>query len=193
MAGPAGDGDASTTAGDRLERLYEAHYWPMVRLAGLLLDADEAEDVVQDVFVSVHRRGGDVLRDPAAAQAYLRRAVVNVCRSAIRRRMAVRRRQRALEASAWVGRVDQPSSEAIVVVSAEQRELLALVAALPRRQRECLVLRYWADLTDREVAEALGVSVGSVKQHLSRATATLRAGRDRAALGPRATVEEVER
>lgn len=193
MAGSAGDGDASTAALDQLERLYQAHYWPMVRLARLLLDGDEAEDVVQDVFVSWHRRGGATLRDPLAVEGYLRRAVVNVCRSSIRRRMAVRRRQVALEAVAWLERRDVPSTEEQAQETARQRELLARVAALPRRQRECLVLRYWSGLSDREVAEALGVSVGSVKQHLSRATVALRTGRGRTALDPRATVEEVDR
>ncbi|MFC5379477.1 RNA polymerase sigma factor [Aquipuribacter nitratireducens] len=178
--GSGGEAGAGTSALEDLERLYEVHYWPMVRLARLLLDHDEAEDVVQDVFLSVHRRGGMALRDPDAAEGYLRRAVVNVCRSSMRRRVAVRRRQRALEAEAWLARADAPSGESQVVGRGERDELLGLVAALPRRQRECVVLRYWAGLGDRGIAETLRISPGSVKQHLSRATATLRVRREHA-------------
>ncbi len=66
-----------------------------------------------------------------------------------------------------------PSSEHIAIVSEEHRELLAALDGLPRRQREVLVLRYWLDLSEREIAEAIGVSPGSVKTHASRGIAAL--------------------
>jgi RNA polymerase sigma-70 factor (sigma-E family) len=142
--------------------LFAAHYHALVRLAGLL-GADDPEDIAQEAFARLHDRR---LRDDGAALAYLRATVCNLTRNRLRHLRLIRLR-----------RPDPPeparSSEHAVLVAEEHRELLAAVARLPRRQREALVLRYWLDLSEREIAEAMGVSPGSVKTHASRALAAL--------------------
>ncbi len=157
--------------------LYADHARGLVRLAWLLLhDEQDAEEVVQDAFIAVHRRWGG-LRDEAAATAYLRRAVVNGARSALRRR-GVRERYAASLArgrDTWSGRgPDQ------VVVDAETGEhVAAALSALPQRQREVLVMRYYLDLDLAQTAAALGITVGSVKTHAHRGLTALRAGWER--------------
>ncbi|WP_245862530.1 RNA polymerase sigma factor [Phycicoccus duodecadis] len=156
--------------------LYAAHARGLVRLAWLLLhDEQDAEEVVQDAYVSLHRRWGR-LDDPAAAAAYLRRSVVNGARSALRRR-GVRQRYAAALAAERVVLALSPSD---TVVAAEQRdELVGALTRLPQRQREVLVLRYYLDLSEAEIADALGISPGSVKTHAHRGLAALRAGQER--------------
>jgi len=145
-----------------LEALYRAHYAPLVRLAGLLVgDFSVGEDVAQDAFARlVDARG---VRDP---HAYLRATVVNLSRSRIRRAVLARR-HRAAHAGAAVDPAAGPEMVATQVTVREE------VARLPRRQREAVVLRYYAGMTDEEIANALGVSPGSVKTHLHRAMTTL--------------------
>ncbi|GAA3658582.1 SigE family RNA polymerase sigma factor [Nonomuraea antimicrobica] len=142
--------------------LFAAHYHSLVRLAGLL-GADDPEDIAQEAFSRLHTRR---LRDDGAALSYLRATVCNLTRNRLRHLRLVRLR-----------RPDPPdpahSSEHIVLVSEKHRELLSAVDRLPRRQREALVLRYWLDLSEREIADAMGVTPGSVKTHTSRALATL--------------------
>ncbi|WP_186525977.1 SigE family RNA polymerase sigma factor [Leekyejoonella antrihumi] len=150
-----------------LAALYETHHLSMVRLARLLVDdLATAEDVVQDAFLGMHRRR-DGLRDPGAAVGYLRRAVVNQARSTLRRRRTVRAHLRVAEPD--VG----PPADAEVLLGEEHREVLAAVDELPTRQREVLVLRYWSELSEAEIADALGISRGTVKSQASRAMATL--------------------
>lgn len=150
-----------------LPALYERHWRGMVRLAVLLVDdVASAEDVVQDAFVALHRRG-DSLRDPNAALGYLRTSVVNLCRSVIRRRQTVRKHLRVAEPEAT------PAADHDVLLRDEHRAALAAVRRLPRRQQEVLVLRYWTELSEREIAAALGISTGSVKSAASRGMAAL--------------------
>ncbi|MBE1558491.1 RNA polymerase sigma factor [Nonomuraea africana] len=143
--------------------LFAAHYQSLVRLAGLL-GADDPEDIAQEAFARLHTRR---LRDEGAALGYLRSTVCNLTRNRLRHLRIVRLR-----------RPDPPeharSSEHAVLVAEEHRELLAALDALPRRQREALILRYWLDLSEREIAEAMGVTPGSVKTHASRGLAALR-------------------
>jgi RNA polymerase sigma-70 factor (sigma-E family) len=151
-----------------LAALFHEHYAALVRLAALLVDdPGAAEEVVQEAFVGLFRRW-DRLHDPAAAPGYLRATVVNRSRSRLRHR-AVRRRHRA-EALP-----DAPSAEAGALARDEEHAVLVAVARLPRRQRECLVLRYYLDLGQSETAAALGISEGSVKSHTHRALAALAA------------------
>lgn len=155
------------TPDEALDSLYRAHYTGLVRLAFLLADDNpSAEDLVQDAFVQLHRRW-DRLRDPDAALGYLRASVVNGGRSRLRRL----RTSRAF-AKHEVER-HAPSAEHHALISESNRELLAAVRTLPHRQRQVLVLRYYADCTELETAAALGIAVGTVKAHAHRAIAAL--------------------
>lgn len=148
-----------------LDRLYRLHATPLLRLA-LVLTGDRplAEDLVQEAFVRFHRSGAA----PAdgAELAYLRRTVVNLSHGHHRHEQVVRRRS-----------VDPAPDAAAADVEAVrrdgQRQVADAVRALPARQRDCVVLRYYAGLTDIEIAEACGISAGSVKTHLHRARAAL--------------------
>lgn len=154
--------------------LYAAHSRGLVRLAWLLLhDEQDAEEVVQDAFVAVHRHWGR-LRDEESAAAYLRRCVVNGARSALRRR-GVRERYAASLAAGRPG-VDVRSAEDAAAQAALHDDVVAALNRLPQRQREVLVLRYYLDLDLDSTAAALGVTVGSVKTHAHRGLAALRAG-----------------
>jgi RNA polymerase sigma-70 factor (sigma-E family) len=141
--------------------LYSAHRLSLVRLAVLLVDdLQSAEDVVQDAFAGFLGRRR-ALEDPDKALAYLRTSVVNNARSALRRR----RTARAYVAPHEV-EPEGPSGRAIL--AEEHREVLAALDRLPTRQREVLVLRYWSDLNEAEIADALGISRGTVKSTASR-------------------------
>ena len=149
-----------------LERLYDEHYVRLVRLAVLLLgDAGRAEEVVQDSFVAVYRRW-DSLHD-ADVPAYLRQTVVNRSRSVLRHLGVVARHQPDAQ-------VDEPGADHDVLRRSRRRAVLDAVRALPRRQREVLALRYYLDLSEREIAETLGISPGAVKSHASRGAEALR-------------------
>ncbi|WP_344280330.1 RNA polymerase sigma factor [Actinomadura napierensis] len=155
-----------TRPGDGYEELFTAHFWGLVRLA-TLLGADDAEDVVQDAFVRLHRKRR-TLRDQNAALAYLRSSVCNAARSRLRHLRMARRRHAQLAPPSEAG-----SAEHQVVHDEDVRALLAAVADLPGRQREVLVLRYWLDLSERDTAETLGIALGTVKAHTARAIAAL--------------------
>jgi RNA polymerase sigma-70 factor (sigma-E family) len=167
---PVRDVDTGLDADSALEVLYAAHWRRLVRLAVLLLrDQGAAEEVVQDAFVAVHGRWGR-LRDPDKAAAYLRQAVVNRSRSALRHRGVVERyvaREGARPALAEPA--DSPA-----LAGDRRNAVLDALRSLPRRQREVLALRYYLELSEAEIAETLGVSRGSVKAHASRGSATLR-------------------
>ena len=152
---------------DAIAELHARHYVPLVRLAIALIDQREsAEEVVQDAFLATLRRWPD-LRDPNAAQAYLRRAVVNGSRDRLRARR-VRRSATIPQA----GPIRGPEDE--VLMLEEHRALIDALRTLPRRQREILVLRYFSDLTERETADAVGISIGGVKSSAHRGMAALR-------------------
>ena len=145
-----------------LAMLFSRHYLPLVRLAACLTgEQDSAEDVVQDAFVSLQRHRA-TLRNPSAAEAYLRSAVVNGSRSQIRRLVRERGRRRPAA-------VPYASSEDRAVENDEQARVLAAVQALPTRQREVVVCRYYLELSEAETARLLDISPGSVKKHAHRA------------------------
>ena len=151
---------------DVLVSLYGAQRLSLLRLAVLLTDDRAvAEDVVQDAFVALHRRWGTV--DPAAAAGYLRTSVVNAVRSLHRRRLVARRH-------AWVGDLGEGApADLAVLLADEHREVVQALRRLPVRQREVLVLRYWSELSEAEIAETLGVARGTVKSSASRGLAAL--------------------
>ncbi|MFG3498709.1 RNA polymerase sigma factor [Streptomyces sp. NPDC047928] len=143
--------------------LYHAHRLSMVRLAILLVDdRNTAEDVVQDAFVALYKRHGDRLDDVDNALGYLRTSVVNTARSVLRRRKTARAYVPPHEA-------DAPSAEDHALLGDEHRRVLAALHGLTSRQREVLVLRYWSDLSEGQIAETLGLSRGAVKSTASRA------------------------
>ncbi len=153
---------------DRLvTELYTAHYAGLVRLATLLLrNHAMAEEAVQDAFVALHRRWRR-LKDPQQAVGYLRTSVINNTRS-IQRRWTVAAKHpddRPL---------DEPSAESGAMRAAAGDAVIAALRTLPDRQREALVLRYYAGLSEAEIAAAMKVSRGAVKSHTSRGMATLR-------------------
>jgi RNA polymerase sigma-70 factor (sigma-E family) len=150
-----------------LHGLYRSHWRYLVRLAVLLVDdVASAEDVVQDAFVALHRRTG-ALRDPDAALAYLRTTVLNRSRSVLRRRQVARKHLRVAEPEA------SAPADHDVIVREEHRAALSAVRRLPRHQREVLVLRYWSGLSEREIAQTLGISTGAVKSAASRGLAAV--------------------
>ena len=170
MAGPLAEPPVDVAGLDRdraVEVLFATHHLAMTRLA-VLLGADDAEDVVAEAFYQLYRRWPR-LRSAEAAAAYLRSVVVNQTRMRIRHLQVVRR-----HAARVAGRPDHvESGEVQVVLRDDQQALVAAVRALPDRQREALVLRFWLDLREREIADAMGISTGSVKTHVSRGLAAL--------------------
>lgn len=137
--------------GGDVRELFRQHYLGLVRLAMRLVDdQDTAEDLVQEVFLALSRNPVD----PDDPYGYLRAAVLNRSRSALRRRRVAR--------AFSLGRADRD-------------RMLVAIARLPRRQREAVVLRYYEDLGVTEIAAALGISAGAVSSALNRAHATLAA------------------
>jgi RNA polymerase sigma-70 factor (sigma-E family) len=148
--------------------MYSTHYRSLVRLAALLVrDVATAEEVVQDSFIAMHgawRR----LRDNDKALSYLRQSVVNRSRSVIRHRVTV-------DKNAPKPAPDMPSAEQGALTLMERSAVVAALRSLPPRQREALVLRYYGDLSEAQIASAMGISRGAVKSHTARAIASLRA------------------
>ncbi len=148
--------------------IYGTHYRSLVRLAMLLVrDVGTAEEVVQDSFVAMHgawRR----LRDNEKALSYLRQSVVNRSRSVLRHRVVVDR-------NAPKPPPDMPSAEHGALALLERSQVIDALRGLPARQREALVLRYFLDLPEAQIASSMGISKGAVKSHTARAIASLRA------------------
>ncbi|MFJ6215384.1 SigE family RNA polymerase sigma factor [Streptomyces sp. NPDC092296] len=155
---PGGEEDRPTLAD-----LYRARRLDMVRLAVLLVDDQHAaEDIVQDAFAALHRSHGETLADLENAAAYLHTSVLNAARSVLRRRRTAR---------AYVPPHEVPGApvDERVLLADEHRRVITALGGLKRRQREVLVLRYWSELSETEIAEALGMSRGTVKSTASRA------------------------
>jgi len=144
--------------------LYERHYVRLVRLAVLLVgDVGRAEEIVQDAFVDLVARWRTI-RDPGS---YLRTCVANGARSHLRHR-AVVNRQPASQPS------EVSSAETEALVHIEHDRVLSLLSELPGRQREVLILRYYGQLSEAEIADTLGISRGAVKSHNFRGLRSLR-------------------
>lgn len=153
---------------DALVVAVAGHRSALVGLAVTLLrDGAAAQDAVQDVLAAM-LRVRPRLADEATALAYARAAVVNRCRSMLRRRTTATKYLARL-----TGVAHAPSADEAVLLADEHSHLLDLFYRLPRRQREALGLRYFAQLPDAEIAEALGVSTSTVRSNISRGLAAL--------------------
>ncbi|HEY0938448.1 MAG TPA: SigE family RNA polymerase sigma factor [Trebonia sp.] len=162
-------------ASDVVTEIYLGHYNSLVRLALLLVrDLQTAEEVVQDAFEAMHlawRR----LRDSEKALAYLRQTVVNKSRSVLRHRKVVDLHQPKAAP-------DEPSAEHAALALLDRSAVISALSRLPVRQREAIVLRYYADLSEADIAQAMGISRGAVKSHTARAMAALKSTLDQGTL-----------
>jgi RNA polymerase sigma-70 factor (sigma-E family) len=161
----AGPHDRQAEARDAVTSLYQVHAVGMIRLGVIMLgDRATAEDVVQEAFCGLFRHWYR-LQDPAKAVPYLRSSVLNGCRSAMRRRRN--------PPSAGTAEYTAESAEQLALLGEEHRQVLAALRQLPARQREALVLRFYGELGEPEIAAAMGISPGTVKSTTSRALAAL--------------------
>lgn len=163
------DGTRQSVAGSTddpwLRTLYDSQWAPLYRLAALMLGSTErADEIVQDALVAVYARRRQFA--PDIPVAYLRQSVVNGCRSAHRHRAVERRTQPALLTAS-----DTPDAADAL---ADRDSVLAALRRLPGRQQEVLVLRFYADLSEADIADALGISRGAVKSHGHRGLESLR-------------------
>ena len=143
--------DASEDASHAVAALYQVHYPALVRLAALLIpDLATAEDIVQDAFAAVHGRW-HVQPDADAALAYLRWSVVHRSRSV------------------------PPLGEPAAGTGGPGSAVMSALRALSPRQREVVVLRYFADLSEAEIAAATGMSMAAVRDHAAQAMSSLQA------------------
>lgn len=162
----AGNVTAGTMSQD-LPALYDQHYRSLVRLASFYVDdIDSAEEVVQDAFVKL--LSGRYRIEPGKEAPYLRSIVINGARSALRKRRV--RRTKKPEPPGPVAAAEEGGVEL-----AERERLVALVRTLPPKQSAVLLLRYYFDLSEREIADTLGIATGSVKSHAHRGLRKLRA------------------
>jgi RNA polymerase sigma-70 factor (sigma-E family) len=146
--------------------LYDEHALGLTRLAQVMLgDRAAAEDVVHDAFYGLCRRWG-YLSDAGKAQAYLRSSVLNGCRSVLRR-------QARPPAGGLTLRPDALSADAPLLASEDRRAVMAALRRLPDRQREALVLRYYLELPDAQIAAAMGIGESTVRSTMHRGLAAL--------------------
>lgn len=142
--------------------LYHAHYGSLARIAAFLVgDGLAAEELVQDAFASVYRAWRH-LRDREKALDYLRRAVVSRARS-------------HTAASPGPGGSRAPAGAGQASPEMPGTPLLTTLRGLPARQREALVLKYYADWPDRQIADAMGISGRALNAHIRRGVSALAA------------------
>jgi RNA polymerase sigma-70 factor (sigma-E family) len=171
------DGPAHVSAEDVVTALYQAHVLGLIRLAHIMLgDRTAAEDVVQDAFCGLYRNWSR-LADQAKALPYVRSSVLNGCRSALRRRRPAARldsgpRDDGAEPAALVAAAVASAETAVLSVE-RRREVMTALRGLPDRQREVLVLRFYLDLTDTDIARDMGISPSTVRSTAHRALAAL--------------------
>jgi RNA polymerase sigma-70 factor (sigma-E family) len=154
-------------ASEVVTEIYTMHYNQLVRLAVMLVhDVQTAEEVVQDSFEAMHlawRR----LRNTEKALSYLRQAIVNKSRSVLRHRKVV-------EMHPPKPAPDEQSAEHAALTLIERSAVTSALRSLPVRQREAVVLRYYGDFSEADIAKAMGISRGAVKSHTARAMASLK-------------------
>lgn len=150
-----------SAADAELGELYRQHYRSLVRLASFLVDdVGTCEELVQDAFARAVVTAGS-LRDQDRLAAYLRSAVLNGARSHLRHRRVVQRHAEPLPGPGV-------PADTVALAHDDHAAVLAALRGLPDRQREVLVLRYWMDLSEAEIASTLGISAGTVKTHAHR-------------------------
>jgi len=158
---------AAWDASEIVTEIYAGYYNQLVRLALLLVhDLQTAEEVVQDAFEAMHKACRR-LRDSEKALSYLRQTVVNRSRSVLRHRKVV-------DMHPPKPAPDEPSAEHAVIALLERSAVISALRVLPGRQREAIVLRYYADLSEADIAKVMGISRGAVKSHTARAMAALK-------------------
>jgi RNA polymerase sigma-70 factor (ECF subfamily) len=154
------------TAGMEVADLYRLEATNLVRLARFFVDdRDAAEDLVQEAFIRFARTSGRI-RDAERTSAYLRSIVLNLARDHNRRGLVSLRHRPSAEP-------EGPSLDEMVALAADQLLVIEALRELPRRQRDCLVLRYYMELTVSEIGTTLGISGNSVKTHLQRGLRSL--------------------
>ena len=172
--GPAGQGSAPAEpapgvadADLAITAIYGTEYRSLVRMSAMLLgDVGRAEEVVQDSFIAT-RAAWHGLRDVDKGVHYLRRSVLNRSRSVLRHRAVADKHTPAPEP-------DMPSAEQAAITRLQRTAVTAALRSLPARQREALVLRFYLDLSEEQVASAMQISQGAVKSHTARGKAALR-------------------
>jgi RNA polymerase sigma-70 factor (sigma-E family) len=158
---------AAWDASEVVTQLYKLHYNQLVRLAVMLVhDVQTAEEVVQDAFEAMHKAWRR-LRDTEKALSYLRQAIVNRSRSVLRHRKVV-------EMHPPKPAPDEQSAEHAALTLIERSAVTSALRTLPERQREAIVLRYYGDFSEADIAKAMGISRGAVKSHTARAMAALK-------------------
>lgn len=157
----------NTGAQVRFEAFFEAHHRDLSRLAYLLTgDHDAADDLTAEAFAEAWKRWDRVTASDLPL-AYVRRIVVNLAANRVRG-MVRERRGRRLIGALWSERAEERDSAAITDV----RDALA---RLPMRKRACVILRHYYGLSEKETAETLGITVGTVKSQTSRGVAEVAA------------------
>jgi DNA-directed RNA polymerase specialized sigma24 family protein len=150
--------------------MYAAHYGPLVRLAALLVgDLLAAENIVQESFVVMHRSASR-LRGHDVALPFIRQSVVLRSRAWLRRPAAT-------EPGTVTCAPAQPGAAAAAAGAAVPAAVMTAIRALPPRQREALVLRFYLDLPDDQIAAAMRISRAAMQGHAARGMAALQAGR----------------
>nr|WP_179670022.1 sigma-70 family RNA polymerase sigma factor [Nocardioides thalensis] len=166
MTSPLGARRSRPDVQEAFAELFSGNFQSLVRLAAVM-GADDPENVAQEVFARLLLRR-DLLADPNAAIRYARAMVCNMSRSRLRHlRVARRAMPRLVPESA-------PPADHLLMSADASMRVVAAVQALPARQREVIVLRYWMGLPESEIAHTLGISPGSVKTHAARAMAALK-------------------
>jgi RNA polymerase sigma-70 factor (sigma-E family) len=156
--------ESPDAAAEAVTWIYKAHVLSLTRLAHVMLgDRAAAEDVVHDAFCGLYLRWHH-LADTSKALSYVRSSVLNGCRSAMRRRIP-----------AGVDGEPPPaaSAESAVMAWEERQEIMRAIRQLPPRQREVLVLRYYLDLPDADIAAVMGIGASSVRSAARRAGQSL--------------------
>ena len=154
-----------SVASSALPALYDQHFRSLVKLASMYVDDREtAEEVVQDAFVKLLT--GNYRIEAGKEAPYLRKMVLNGARSMLRKRRV--RRLHTPDAPGLVAAAEESG-----VAGAERDRMLAAVRQLPERQASVLILRFYLDLSEAEIAETLGIAKGSVKSHSHRGLAKL--------------------